>query len=40
MGDALIALGVALFFGGLISGLMIPKLTIPRMVSPATSKAP
>lgn len=31
MGDALIALGVALFFGGLISGLMIPKLTIPRM---------
>ncbi len=31
MEDALIALGVALFFGGLISGLVIPKLAIPRL---------
>jgi len=27
----LIVLGVALFFAGLISGLIIPKLTLPRM---------
>ena len=27
----LIILGVALFFAGLISGLVIPKLTLPRM---------
>lgn len=31
MEDALIALGVALFFGGLVSGLVIPKLAIPRL---------
>jgi len=31
MEDALIALGIALFFGGLISGLVIPKLAIPRL---------
>jgi (hydroxyamino)benzene mutase len=29
--DLLIALGVALFFGGLLSGFIIPKLKIPRM---------
>lgn len=29
--DALLALGVALFLAGLISGLVIPKLTIPRL---------
>lgn len=31
MDDTLIALGVALFFAGLISGFLIPKLAIPRM---------
>jgi hydroxylaminobenzene mutase len=31
MADLLVALGVALFFGGLISGFVIPKLKIPRM---------
>ena len=31
MADALLALGVALFFGGLVSGFVIPKLAIPRM---------
>ncbi|KGN31285.1 hypothetical protein N802_04145 [Knoellia sinensis KCTC 19936] len=30
-GDVLIALGVALFFAGLVSGLVIPKLAIPRL---------
>ena len=29
--DALLALGVALFFAGLVSGLVIPKLAIPRL---------
>lgn len=29
--DALLALGVSLFFAGLVSGLVIPKLTIPRL---------
>ncbi|MFC5728628.1 MULTISPECIES: hydrogenase [Nocardioides] len=29
--DALLALGVALFFAGLVSGLVIPKLPIPRL---------
>ncbi len=31
MDDTLIALGVALFFAGLISGIVIPKLAIPRL---------
>ena len=31
MSDALVALGVALFFGGLISGFVVQKLAIPRM---------
>lgn len=31
MADLLIALGIALFFCGLISGFVIPKLKIPRM---------
>lgn len=31
MADSLLALGVALFFGGLVSGFLIPALKIPRM---------
>ena len=31
MDDTLIALGVALFFAGLVSGFVIPKLAIPRL---------
>ncbi|CAM3849063.1 hypothetical protein [Smaragdicoccus niigatensis] len=31
MVDALLASGLALFFAGLVSGLVIPKLAIPRM---------
>lgn len=29
--DALLALGVALFFAGLVSGMVVPRLAIPRL---------
>ncbi|CAI9409773.1 hypothetical protein [Nocardioides sp. T2.26MG-1] len=31
LADALLALGVALFFAGLVTGLAIPRLTMPRL---------